>query len=56
MQFLLLGIAPAFTNYVSAAAENSDLFRIDRIWGRGLGNKMSKKEHMPNGKLTAACQ
>lgn len=43
MQFLMLRIACAFTNYVSLAVENSYPFKTDRLWGNGLGSKKSKE-------------
>lgn len=33
----------SFTNYVSAAVENKYLFRTDRIWNNGFGNKESEE-------------
>ena len=46
----------SFTNYVSEAVENKYLFKIDRIWDNGFGNKSQMREHMPNGKIIAVYQ
>lgn len=56
MQFLMLRIACAFTNYVSSAVENSYPSRTNRLWAMDLGTKNQKRKHMPNGKIIAAYQ
>lgn len=57
MQFLMLRIACAFTNYVSSAAENSYPIQNRQTMGQWTWEqKNQKREHMPNGKIIVAYQ
>lgn len=40
----MLKIASSFTNYVSEAAENKYLFKLDRIWDNGFWEQKSNEE------------